>query len=215
MEESRSAAIRQSRFGDLAVVFYIATTYILPLGVPVVTAIIGYGSGLSWFWIWLGALAAFAFISTGLLRFAELLERRRTKDKLTFSEIRVGRNIRGSGMFIGVTLNSQADIPMEVRVKEVKTQLGDKVPVVKDFALTRFGVPARSIFFFNDHIINIDETPKPGTIEGFAEFHFEYGRHGKLSHALNSKETNHIILQRGWCVRAGVLARCRMIELVL
>ena len=62
----------------------------IPIGVPVVTGVIGYASDVPWFWTWLGALAVLAFMSPGLLRFDERRYSRRVHDKLTAEPVMMG-----------------------------------------------------------------------------------------------------------------------------
>ena len=145
---------------------HIVATYILPLGAPVVTVVIGYISDLPWFWIWLGALAAFAFISHGLLRFDEWRDRRRIDGKLAFQSIVFGRNIRGRGLILGLRFNNLAAFSLEFEVTEVRTRLGDTVPALEHEA-TKHTVPATGIGWYNDNPIELDNPPHPGTIEGF------------------------------------------------
>jgi hypothetical protein len=64
---------------------HVTTTYIIPLGITGVTIVFARTSGLSWFFVWMSGLAAFAFISTGLLRFSEWRFRQQVRDKLNYA----------------------------------------------------------------------------------------------------------------------------------
>jgi hypothetical protein len=167
-----------------ATAYHITLTYGLPIGIPLVTGLIGYLSNYPWFWIWLGVLAAFAFISNGLLNFSEWLDRRSVKDKLVFGQVRTAKHINGPGIALGITLSSKAAVPIELNVREVRTKLNNRVPPKTTFEKTDFIVPPQGNFWFDDHTIDIGESPKPGTLEGFAEFTIDYGRPGALNHEL-------------------------------
>jgi hypothetical protein len=105
--------------GVRAVAFYVTTTYIIPLGAPVATVAIGYASGVPWFVIWLGALAAFAFASTGLLRFTEWRFRQKVHDKLAFAGVMIGKDIRTDGIIIGLRLHNSALLSVEYRLEKI------------------------------------------------------------------------------------------------
>jgi hypothetical protein len=42
--------------------------------------------------------------------------------------------------------------------------------------------------FFDDHMIDFGDPPKPGTIEGFLEIIIDYGHPGSLNHELVVKK---------------------------
>ncbi len=169
-----------------AVVFYITTKYILPLGAPIVTAIIGLRSGLPWFWIWLGALAAFAFISTGLLRFDEWLARRRVEGKLFL--LQPGAvTVLNQGYALGVQFHNSAVFPIEVEIIELRTQLNNKVPT-KRVGSKKMVVQPNVSGWFYDYPIDF-EPPKPGSAEGTLEAKIKYGLVGsQLKYELEEKK---------------------------
>ena len=179
---------RALAIGSKATAHYVTVTYIIPIGAPIVTIALGYFSGLPWFWIWLGALAAFAFIFNGLLRFDEWTLGRRVEDKLSFSSVIVGRSIKGDGITIGVRIHSAATFPIEFHVAEMRTRLADKVPQKMYQNGQKHIVPPNGIGWHHDNVIQITDPPRPGTIEGYIEFEIEYGRPGSLKYNLIGKK---------------------------
>jgi hypothetical protein len=171
-----------------ATAYHITVIYVLPIGIPLITGLIGYLSNTPWFWIWLGVLAAFAFVSNGLLSFGQWLDRRSVKDKLIFGSVRFVQNINGPGNALGVWLNSKAAVPIELNVREVRTRLNNRVPSNRAFEKTDFVVSPFGYVFFDDHIIDFGDPPKPGTIEGFLEIIIDYGYPGSLNHELVVKK---------------------------
>ena len=136
----------------------------------------------------LGAMAAFAFVTNGLLRFDEWRLRRRVADKLSLSSIICGRNIRGAGIFFGVSLNNSAQFAVEFEVKRLSTRIGNLVPLETKFDVKRVTIPPNGSGFFNDHVIAIDNPSKPGTLQGFIEYEFAYGQSGPLKYSLSGKK---------------------------
>ena len=166
---------------------HIVAMYILPLGAPVVTVVIGYVSGLPWFWIWLGALAAFAFISHGLLRYAEWRERQRVEGKITLAAPRVVL-IHNQGYTLGVQIYNIAAFPIEVELSDLRTQISQKISSGKRQAGKRLVVIPNSTAWFHDNPIQI-EVPKPGSVTGSLEATLRYGVPGSdLPYQLKEKK---------------------------
>jgi len=44
------------------------------------------------------------------------------------------------------------------------------------------------VAWFDDHVIDIGEPPRPGTVEGFAEFKIKYGHPGAARYDLSIKK---------------------------
>jgi hypothetical protein len=158
------------------------------MAAPIVTVAIGYASGIPWFWIWLGALAAFAFISNGLLRFAEWRYSRQVQDKFLFHRVNMGRSIHGDGIVIGVEFYNKATFPIEFEIDQIRTRLGDKVPRQnKSRKPSKYVIPPDGVAWYYDYPIQIDP-PSPGTVEGFLEYEIHYGRPSALSYNLVGKK---------------------------
>ena len=166
---------------------HIVATYILPLGAPIVTVVIGYISDLPWFWIWLGALAAFAFITTGLLRFDEWFVRMRVEGKLFLVSPGI-LLIRNQGYALGVQVQNNAVFPIEVELEDLRTQFESKIPKGKRQAGKRLIVQPNNFGWFYDNPVEF-ETPKPGAIVGTLEAKLKYGRVGSsLQYSLEEKK---------------------------
>jgi hypothetical protein len=87
----------------------------------------------------------FGCVSWGLSQIGLLLDRTKVRDNLNFSAIRVGRNIHGSGIFMGCNFASRANVPIEFDVQEIKTRLHNMVPEKSSFAVTKFVVPPNGV----------------------------------------------------------------------
>jgi len=130
----------------------------------------------------------FASACWAALQTSILLDRSRVKDRLNFTRMRIGRNINGPGMFLGVDLHSQASVPIEMEVQEVKTRIGNRVPTNTQFPVRKLLVPPFGNAWFDDHVIDIGQPPVSSTLEAFAEFRITYGRPGRLKYELPIKK---------------------------
>jgi hypothetical protein len=113
-----------------------------------------------------------------LVRFDDWRDKRRVKGKLDFTSIRIGRIISGPCTFLGVLLSSGAAVEIEVDLIEARTRIDNRVPKETTFKVTPIVVPPHGTGWFNDHEIEVNNPPHPGTLEGFVEFIVEYGRVG-------------------------------------
>jgi hypothetical protein len=171
-----------------AIVHHIFVVYVIPLGTPLVVAYIGHLEGYPWFIILVGSSLAFSGVTTGLVRLDDWIERRRVKGKLQFAQISVGRDINSQGIFVGINLINKSAIPIDMTFTEVRTRVGNQVPLDTKFNNSELTIPPSGIGWLNDHAINLANIPKPGTLEGFAEFRIKYGRPGNLKHDLTIKK---------------------------
>lgn len=171
-----------------AISYHITVTYVLPIGAPIVTVYLGYIQSLPWMYVWLGALAAFAIMAHGLLRYDEWRLRRRVEDRLAFQSVILGPTIKNDGLTIGLQLVSSAAFPVEFEITKIATRLGNTVPLETSFKITKFIIPPNGIGWFRDHPIQIQNPPKPGTMEGFIEYEINYGRVGSLTCHLSGKK---------------------------
>src|SRR5690242_10811907 len=144
-----------------AIAYHVVLTYVFPIGAPGVTGLVGYVQGYPWMFHLVAASLTFGGTATGLVRFDEWLARRSIKEKLTFSGIRVAKDIRRKGFTIGVTFNSSADVSIEFEIEEISTRLANRVPEKRSFDVTSFIVPPRGRVWFDDHIIDIGTPPSP------------------------------------------------------
>ena len=181
---------KQIAAGAVRGVVQFLVTWGLPLGVPVVTVAIGRLTDIPWFYVWLGALAAFAFIANGLLRFDEWRQTRRVQDKLAFSQMLVGKSINNpEGILIGIRVTSSANFPLDFTVEKLLTRLADRVPLIESLkGATSFEIPSNGYGWYWANEIAIPDPPKNGTLEGFAEYELSYGRKGQKRYVLKGKK---------------------------
>lgn len=181
--------LRAASGGAIKAIFYkITLVYLIPIGIPIVTAVLGWSQGLPWMYIALGAMAAFAFITNGLLRFDEWRLQRRVEDKLTFSSVLVGRSVSDGGIIVGLQLMNSATFSIEFEMTKLTTRLGTIVPKDTKYNVKNVTVPPHGTGWFYDHPIFIDNPPHPGTIEGFIEYEIKYGRGNVLKYRLSGKK---------------------------
>ena len=152
--------------------------YLLPLGAPVVTVAIGYSSDLPWFWIWLGALAAFAFVSTGLLQFSLWADRRRVESKLYLAFPGIVP-IQNEGYALGVHLHNMAARLVDVELSEIRSQINHRIPIKKGIPMTQLTLQPNLYGWFYDNPILFD-IPSPGSVEGILEAELKYGPKGTV-----------------------------------
>jgi hypothetical protein len=161
-----------------AIASQITLTYLIPIGLPLVTAWVGYLQGLPWMYVFVGSGLMFGGVATGLVRFNEWIDRRSVTSKLTFTEPRIGRDIHGQGIFLGALFHNAANFPIELERQEMRTRLGNTVPAKTTYDVIKLIVPPHGNAWFDDHAIEIASPPNPGTIEGFVECRIKYGRVG-------------------------------------
>jgi hypothetical protein len=107
-------AVRAMGDGATAWKFITSSLAAVYLWGPLVTAwglIAGWKEGVPTPYLLATCSLIFGGISWAALQIATLNDRNRVRDRLNFSRIRVGRNIHGPGMFLGVDLASQAAGP--------------------------------------------------------------------------------------------------------
>ena len=147
-----------------------------------VTAMLGWAGNIPLMYIWVGLIFAFAMTATGLLRLDEWTFRNKVKDKVTFSSIRVGRSISKEGISLGIQLVSSANFPVDFIVQEIRTQLGDQVPIKSETSSgKRYKIPQQGVGWYHANPIKLKNPPKLGSIEGLIEFKVLYGKSGSES----------------------------------
>jgi hypothetical protein len=153
--------------GDGATVWAFLTSHTVAIYIlgPLLTAwgfIAGWKEDVPTPYLLAACSLIFGGVSWASLQIALLRDRTKVMNNLNFAQIRVGRNIRGAGMFLGVALVSRANIPIEFDVQEVSTKLNEKFPPRMPFAATKILVPANGIAWFDDHVIDIGVPPSWG-----------------------------------------------------
>ena len=171
-----------------AVAYHVTLVYLIPIGVPLAAAYVGYVEKFPWMHIIVATCLCFGGVSTGLVRLSEWIDRRSVDGKLQFSSINIGVDVQGNGYFIGVNLVSKAAVPIEVDFAEIRTRISNQVPAQTSFAITKLSIPPEGSGFMNDHLINVASPTTAGRLEGLAEFRIVYGKKGNLKYKLNLKK---------------------------
>ena len=104
----------------------------------------------------------FGGVATGLVRFDEWIGRRSINEKLTFSQLRIVKDIHGAELAIGVVFYNDADISIEFELESINTRIRNRVPEKRPFYLSRITIPRHGSGWFDDHIIDIGVPPSPG-----------------------------------------------------
>jgi hypothetical protein len=117
-----------------------------------------------------------------------MLQRRRVKDKFNFATVRAVVCIGKPEISLGVSMHSQADVPLDYSIEKVVTRIGDRVPKKSGYNLTKYKCPPRGNAWFDDHFIDIGTPPCPGSLEGLIEFDVKYGPVGTLRHELKIRK---------------------------
>jgi hypothetical protein len=173
-----------------AVVQHAMVTYVIPLGIPLVTGYLAYLQGLPWAYIITCTALTLAGLTHFMVKFDDLQERRRVKDKITFRDILVGRGFPGNGIVLGVILNNRAKIPVECELREMRTRAKNMVPVRKvQPPPLKMLAPADGTAVFHDMAIDIGDWIKPGTaFDGAVEATLRYGRPGAKKYDLTIRK---------------------------
>lgn len=165
-----------------------ALPWILLIGLPVVTGWLAYLGDAGAYKVALAVQFAFAAMAVGLYHADLEMSRRRIKNVVQFSNVRFGRNINGPGIFLGIAFVNASEFPVEFEIKKLRTRISDKVPAKTTFDVKNVVMSPRAAGWFDDHVIQIDNPPKNGTLEGFIEFAIAYGRPGKLKYDLTQEK---------------------------
>lgn len=174
-----------------AIVFHITKTFVLPIGMPTVTVLLGRLEGFPWFYVWIGFLASLALVFHWLVKLDEWLYRIKVKDKITFDKVRIGKKLNNLGcvewLKLGFQFHNSALFPIEVELQSLHTMLDEKYPPNKERLLKKVITPAGRSSFFDDFAIVPFEPPRDRSVEGKIEFVVRYGRLGHSKHELSKK----------------------------
>jgi hypothetical protein len=187
-----------------AIVQKVVLVWIIPFGLPVLVAGIGYAQKLPWFYLAVGSALTFGGISVGLVNFEIWRSQRRVPGKLSFAGVRVFISPDGKRLGLGVQLASSAVFPLDFECTEVRTQIANTVPSKKGFERARFSIPANGGAHFDDH--PIDVAPQPNTsFDGALEFRIRYDRANStaLSHELVIKRHGLIVCDAQGALRSA------------
>lgn len=170
-----------------AIAFYVAT-----VAGPFVVAAATFAAGaidnsVSWMWVFMATSVAFAGAVVGILRFYELLQKTRIDGNLNCVSPSIGMDLNEpNGIWLGVNLQSNGDVPIEFEVQSLRTRLQGKYPPNKPYELKKLTIPPRGFAFFNDHAINVDP-PSSASVAGLIDMEIKYGRPGNLKYSLRIK----------------------------
>lgn len=154
---------------------HIVATYILPLGLPLVTVVVTYFSGWPWAWIWLATLASVPTVFGGLLLFDIWKVRGQVEGKLILVDPKIEPGPSG-GFSIGTVIHNNAAFPMEVELLDLRTEMKQTVPSGKWLSDKRMVLNAGNYGWFYGNPIQI--APKGETVTGKLEARLKYGRLG-------------------------------------
>lgn len=160
--------------------------YVIPLSIPIITALIGWVTNVPWFNIWIGCIASFSLFFFGLLNLTKWLYRIEVENKVAFSAVRFCSRTDGKGISIGFVLCNLADFPISFEIPSLVVRLKNKVPNLDHKGGAIYTMPAKGTGWYDSYPINIDagDIPESGAIEGYIEFTINYG---KAKKSLNKK----------------------------
>ncbi|UIJ71172.1 hypothetical protein [Aurantimonas sp. HBX-1] len=162
--------------------------FIWPLVGPVIAAVLGIAGNVPLLWVWVSALASFAFLTHGLLRLNEWIDRTSADGKLDIVEPTIWVSsdessdpIEIEGVQIGVTLSNRALFPMEFTVDKIDTRFADRVGTTKNFANKGGVIAPNSASHFRDSAIQMNP-PRPilerKAYDGQIDVTISYGKLG-------------------------------------
>lgn len=163
-----------------AIIFYAFTNWILPIGVPIVTAWVAYIENLPLAYGIAATSLAFGGVSSGMLRFSEWRERQSPEGKLGFQQVFVYQDIKSRGWLINFVVENTAYFPIDFELSELQESIDDRIP--KRTKLRQGQMAPFSSSVLTGYPIEI-EPPKavnqvPGELKGKLSFCILYGRKG-------------------------------------
>lgn len=162
-------------------------------GAPIVSAVLAYSEGYPPTIIFMTALAAFALVALALNNFWQWTAAQSPSGRVDFLAPAVAaKTDDGSppgleGIKLGVVLRSTASFPMEIRIDELETQIGDRVPTqafyVRSIEVSR-GIGAQ----FMNALIKLSDLERANqTIYGHINASVTYGRPGRLKYPVEQQ----------------------------
>jgi hypothetical protein len=175
------------------VVSYLTTNYIIPVGVPVVTGVVGLVQGFPWFYIIIGVSFVTATVFSALVKWDEWRIRTKVENKIGFRTVQFANDVHGNGITVGFAIDNLANFPIDFEVYEMMVKLGDKVPQEDHKAGQILTMPSKGVGWHYSHAINLDNPPINGTIDGYLSYKIRYGRLKDLRHMLSEKKNITVI----------------------
>lgn len=188
-----------------AIATHVFKNYVIPIGMPIITLLIGWSTSMQWFYIWIGFLASLALVFHWLLKMNEWLYRIKVEDKIVFSTIRFAYDIKTKGISIGFVVNNLADFPIIYEVSNLIVKLGDKVPAEDHKGGAIYTIPIKSNGWYDSHSIKIDKIPESGLVEGYIDFKISYGKSkNSLKNNLSAKKQLVVHFSQEGILQGGI-----------
>ena len=162
------------------------------IGAPVVTGGLVYFEGYSLTFIFLFCLGAFAMVALGVNQLSQWQAAKSPEGKLQFGGHTVGVKINEKkdgfpavlGIKLGLSLVSKAQFPLEAEVKELETQIRDRVPKEPFFPRT-IPIGMGGGGHFTNAIIDLEkDISKNAVFSGSIKAKLRYGRPGNLKYEM-------------------------------
>lgn len=164
-------------------------TYLFAPSAGVVAILVGWMEEKPLFEIYVGSLASFAFAALILNQFASWLDKRRIRDRLLFSRIRLNRSPKENTLVLGSEFTSDSHMPIEFVVEELRTSIEQKIPERTGFKKSNIEVPPKGGAYFDDHPITLAKFPCNGSLDGHLEMKIRYGPKGYPKYPLTVKKS--------------------------
>jgi hypothetical protein len=185
---------RFSREAAREVISQIVWSYWPYWGAPLMSAILfhlnGYPSGI----VFLAGLAAFALVALGLNNYSQWMATQSPSGRVDF--LAPTLNLVGDlstdpptlrGIKLGVSLRSIAPFPMEIRIDDIVTQIGDRVPT-EPFYGRSITVSRGIAATFNNGMIDLSTLDRADLlIYGRISAAATYGRPGRLKYPVQGQ----------------------------
>lgn len=167
-------------------------TYVYPILAPGVTAVLGLLGDIPLMWIFVAAMASFAFVAAGLLRLDEWQTRVNPLGKLVFDypflELNAVRNgkTNEAGELIEVPflvggvpafhLTNNAPYPIDFYITRINSSLQGRICTHPSYTNRGFTVNAGQSAFFRDNFIQVDAEITNQPVVAITEVEIDYWR---------------------------------------
>jgi len=164
--------------GVYATSYYITTTIILPLSIPLLTIFLGWNYVDTDKWIYLIPISIFltSTVIHGLVQWNEWKYRTMVEDKIILERIDFDSKMENKGIAIGVgiELANFAKFSIDVEPVNFEVSINHKLPINPLDWKRAHIAPFRSYIFRQARII-IENPPKSGSLKGRVKFTIKYG----------------------------------------
>jgi hypothetical protein len=159
-------------------------------GAPILSAALLYVNGYPVGVAFLAAIVAFAAIAVGLNNFSQWMSAQTPADKIDFLGPAIGivkdnalpPTLRG--IKLGVMLRSKAGFPVQLRLEELDTRIGDRIPR-RDFAVSTIMIGEGGNARFLNSMISLRGMQLAHQLRyGRIQARVSYGRPGKLKYVV-------------------------------